>query len=153
MLVISLRRLTAVALTLGLHFSLCTGGLLSVASAFAVEVGRANLDTRDLMTPALADMSLCATMTPAPEDDQPEDEAAAPTEASGCAEGKACLLSSTVGGRERLSQSLDQAYFVISIEAPLTVFVPDSGEPPGIARSGPRHESARLLASVLLKRE
>lgn len=144
-----LRRLIAVILCAGLNFSLCTGGLLSISSALAIDVSRTYLDQGATMTPAVADTSLCAFMTPVAAEEK--EDRSEPAESNGCAQGEACLLSAAFNSKERAPLLLAAA---ITLPEPLQpAACPERSEPPSLARDGPRHEEARLLASVLLKRE
>jgi hypothetical protein len=143
-----LRRLTAAALISGLHFSLCTGGLLSVASALANDVSRDYLQTADLMTPALPEIALCASMTPAEE--RPSVTFTPEEPSKGCPQGQACLLSASIEGRERSAPVIILSDDIAVSAAGL---LPVSVREPAVRLDRPPPQPPSALLASVVKRE
>ena len=148
-----LRRAVATALIAGLHFSLCTGGLLSSASALAAGLAQPALNSDQLMSVAPPDALLCAFFSEAQTEER-GDKVTRKEDTKGCAQGNACLTSSVMSGRERIgSPLLPVANATLSLGALTYSPVYEITPAINLARAGPHHSSARLLATTLIKRE
>lgn len=140
----SLRALLTLCLTIGMHSSLCTGGLFAVIGAVSQEVA--------YQTEAVAPMSYgaidylsCKTSKSSHEVSQ--------TGEGGCSDAEVCL--------SRVSSRIKNQLFnvsAVSVEL-LTSFyemptpISYHMQPMVLARAGPLYESAADLPTSLLKRE
>lgn len=136
------------SLILSLHFSLCTGGIMTVALAFASNFSPITQLENVVMSPATPDLFSCLMQSPN------VDQHGVATETNGCTESSHCLTQTFRDSTDRLAfidppqitEPIALYSFIsfIEIKTPLLSILP---------RAGPLFGEAKVYARSLVKRE
>ncbi len=149
----NLRKPFSALLILSLHFSVCTGGLLSASLAFASELAPMEDSQVLLMSPAPAEVFLCQSFTPDVEYDN--EDITDPDLSTGCENGEFCLQEAGTSSIKALNRDDAFAYVppppALSPCTHLSSTNVSTVSP--VARDGPLYINAILLAHSLVKRE
>lgn len=149
-------RSVALCVCLGLHFSVCTGGLLSVTAALAADFSGYDKNMSSSMSRADADSLLCRFMSFDIRESRADDVTDVAEEergSSACGGEKSCISASAASLKQRdmaAHSHADEVFIAPFAEVPRPLYASAHRRS---VRSNQDLSRSRMIASILVKRE